>query len=157
MGVRGQQTTGRAALAWIPSPHYSFNSSMLSCCVRSQVTHVRPLCRPLSSSASRSPLPPRAYLHTVDHLGQVFLADTKIRNFTSNIKEASFLDFFYKRLRPNEGDALGPDAAGLRAEGYSFVSPCGPEMNFVRPDITPLVFQKLTENGESRRGDRERS
>ena len=102
--------------------------------------------RSISSSVA-PPLPPtRVYLYSVDHHGQLFLIDTKVRNFTTNIKAPSFLDFFYSRMRAN--DPYGGESARLREEGYSFVSPCGPERNYIKPDVTPLVFQKLTDEGK---------
>lgn len=62
--------------------------------------------------------------------------------------KCSFLDFFYTRLRPfsassakNETDRH--EAEDLLRKGYTFVSPCGIERNYVRPEETPIVFQAL--------------
>ena len=60
----------------------------------------------------------------------------------------SFLDFFYKRLKPFEL-AKGTDPAfeqkhhKLKQAGYTFVSLCGPERNYIRSQDTPIVFREL--------------
>lgn len=90
----------------------------------------------------------RAYNYSLDHLGQLFLEDTKIRNFTSCYKDPAFLDFLYTRTRLN--DSVEDEEARLkREEGYEFVSPCGREVNYLAPDDSVLVFQKLIPEGES--------
>ena len=77
----------------------------------------------------------RRYYYTVDLQGRLFLEETSPKNVATSLKDARFLDFFWKRLRPNAG------AAG--AGGYPFVSPCGPESNFVLPADMPVVFHSL--------------
>jgi len=93
----------------------------------------------------RLPGGPRVYHYEVDVHGQLFLAGTKIRNFTSCYKDPAFLDFFYQRLRLNEGEDVVSRSS--REAGFQFVSPCGPETNYVRADDTVLVFQKLVPEG----------
>lgn len=94
-----------------------------------------------------SPPPSRAYFYTVDHHGQLFLSNTRIRNFTSCYKDPAFLDFFYSRIRLN--DTAEVEAQTYRSEGYEFVSPCGMEINYVKPDDAVLVYQKLLPEGAS--------
>lgn len=88
----------------------------------------------------------RTYLHTIDIHGQLFLADTKLRNFTSAFKDKVFLDFFYDRIRIN--DAVEGEGVKLREEGFTWVSNCGKERNYIRPDDSVLVFQGLTKDGK---------
>lgn len=88
----------------------------------------------------------RSYFYTLDVHGQLFLADTKIRNFTSNLKDRAFLDFFYTRIRINDQSGEGE---AYRRDGYAFVSPCGQEMNWIKADDSVLVYQKLTAKGTS--------
>lgn len=88
----------------------------------------------------------RSYFYTLDVHGQLFLSDTKIRNFTSNLKSVDFLNFFYTRIRMND---LAGQGETHRQAGYAFVSPCGPEMNWIKADDSVLVYQKLTAQGTS--------
>ena len=48
--------------------------------------------------------------------------------------EKDFLRFFFKRLKPNKTS---------RFPEFPYVSPCGPEMNYVRCDDIPIVFTKV--------------
>jgi len=57
---------------------------------------------------------------------------------TSCLKDEKFLDFFFKRLKPNFDSST--------ASKYPFVSPCGNELNFLAPEDTPIVFNKLMLN-----------
>jgi hypothetical protein len=69
------------------------------------------------------------------------------KNITSCIKETKFLDFFFRRLqplRPRDVDLLH-NRDILKSE-YPYVSPCGTELNFVRPAATPIVFHSLQED-----------
>lgn len=93
--------------------------------------------RSLPSAASR------VYLYTVDHTGGVFLEGTKIRNFMSSQKDSAFLDFLYTRTRRN--DLSDEESEKLRSEGYEFISPCGKEINYLKPDpgVTALVYKGL--------------
>lgn len=110
----------------------------------------RPFLLRLSLPIPLRHLSTRAYLYTLDHLGQLFLASTKLRNFTSCYKEKTFLDLYYRRLRPNAGEPPGSVAAALREQGYTWISPCGNETNYLKPDETPLVFQRLEDGCTSR-------
>lgn len=136
------------------------------------------------------------YRYVVDVHGQLFLHDTVPKNLTSCFKNVEFLDFFFKRVRPNPAsvtakpeysragslsrhDILSPpvgstlpqdwsdappfngnlSAEGTRsseelfdeacrlgnAEGYEWISPCGPELNLVRCQDTPIVYRELSE------------
>jgi hypothetical protein len=46
-------------------------------------------------------------------------------------------------LKPNEIEILSE--LGV-TEDYPFVSPCGKELNFIRPAATPIVFHSLIDN-----------
>lgn len=52
--------------------------------------------------------------------------------------DKAFLRFFFKRLQFNK--------TGRYTTDFPFVSPCGPEMNFVRCDDQPIVFTHLVKN-----------
>ncbi|OQV15700.1 putative UPF0598 protein C8orf82-like protein [Hypsibius exemplaris] len=78
----------------------------------------------------------REYFYFIDHEGQLFLDDAKIKNFTSCYKEKAFLKFFIPRISPNE---LHPP----RYPEFPFISPCGRERNFIRCDDRPIVFTEL--------------
>lgn len=48
--------------------------------------------------------------------------------------EKDFLRFFFKRIKPNNTDKYSE---------FPYISPCGPEMNYVRCDDIPIVFTKM--------------
>ncbi|KAM6374590.1 LOW QUALITY PROTEIN: UPF0598 protein C8orf82 homolog [Alca torda] len=89
----------------------------------------------------QSPTPrTREYFYYIDHQGQLFLDDTKVKNFITCFKDVAFR-FFFKRLEPNR--------SGRRAE-FPFLSPCGRERNFLRCEDRPIVFtQILPDSGQT--------
>jgi len=76
----------------------------------------------------------RNYFYHIDLQGRLFLEDVLPKNVATSLKSDKFLDFFWHMLRPN---TLGT------FEEYPFISPCGKEMNFVRPADTPIVFDRI--------------
>lgn len=138
----------------------------------------------------------RVYRYVVDVHGQLFLHDTVPKNLTSCFKNVDFLDFFFKRIRPNavsttasadyarsesisRHDILNPPSTTLpqvwsdvapfngtlapgetrtqeqlyqlaleqgNSEGYEWISPCGPELNLVRCQDTPIVYRELSDH-----------
>ena len=44
----------------------------------------------------------REYFYYIDHHGQLFLDDARIKNFTSCFKDKEFLLFFFQRLKLND-------------------------------------------------------
>lgn len=111
------------------------------------VAAVRCLCSGLTAPRSpavyvqgQSPEPRiREYFYYIDHQGQLFLDDTKVKNFVTCFKDKAFLVFFFSRLRPNQ--------SGRYEEDFPFLSPCGRERNFVRCEDRPVVFTHLIEEG----------
>ncbi|KAL4235478.1 hypothetical protein ACF0H5_007114 [Mactra antiquata] len=87
----------------------------------------------------------REYFYFIDHQGQLFLDDSKMKNFTSCFKEKKFLDFFFSRLRMNE--------TGRYMEDFPYLSPCGRERNYIRCDDLPIVFVHLTDNQDGSTSD----
>ena len=82
----------------------------------------------------------REYFYHINHQGQLFLEDTKNKNFVTCFKDAAFLAFFYTRLRAvREKEEM--------YEAYRWISKCGVETNYVRVDLVPIVFSQLTDNG----------
>lgn len=77
----------------------------------------------------------REYFYYIDHQGQLFLDDTKVKNFVTCFKDKHFLVFFFTRLRRNE--------SGRYQDDFPFLSLCGRERNFLRCDDRPLVFTHL--------------
>eukprot|EP00041_Stephanoeca_diplocostata_P011349 m.187158 g.187158 ORF g.187158 m.187158 type:complete len:223 (+) comp18499_c0_seq1:262-930(+) len=91
----------------------------------------------------------RCYFYFVDHNGYVFLDDVRMRNFTSCYKDPEFLQFFYRRLRASRPTDPAFDRYGKQ---FPWVSPCGREINYIRCDDTPIVYdslQKEQEDGEN--------
>ncbi|ORX97189.1 hypothetical protein K493DRAFT_314163 [Basidiobolus meristosporus CBS 931.73] len=76
----------------------------------------------------------REYFYHIDVHGQLFLEDTKPKNFTTCFKDKRFLDFFFQRLRVNDTG---------RNEQYPYVSPCGKELNYILSEDAPIVFSDL--------------
>ncbi|NXN67938.1 CH082 protein, partial [Himantopus himantopus] len=66
---------------------------------------------------------------------QLFLDDTKVKNFITCFKDVAFLTFFFKRLEPNR--------SGRYEAEFPFLSLCGGERNFLRCDDRPVVFTQL--------------
>eukprot|EP00794_Sanderia_malayensis_P015085 gene15085-16641_t len=82
----------------------------------------------------------REYFYFIDHQGQLFLDDTKVKNFVTCFKDKHFLAFFFKRLKVNN--------TGIYSRDFPFISPCGKEQNFVRCEDRPIVFSHILENPE---------
>ncbi|XP_013921270.1 PREDICTED: UPF0598 protein C8orf82 homolog [Thamnophis sirtalis] len=84
----------------------------------------------------QSPSPrTREYFYYIDHQGQLFLDDTKVKNFITCFKDQQFLVFFFKQLKLNR--------SGRYEDSFPYLSPCGPEHNYVRCDDRPIVFTHL--------------
>lgn len=66
----------------------------------------------------------REYFYYIDHQGQLFLDDTKVKNFITCFKDKAFLEFFFKRLKKNSTDRY--------QESFPYLSLCGRERNYVR-------------------------
>ncbi|CAF0718969.1 unnamed protein product [Brachionus calyciflorus] len=79
----------------------------------------------------------REYFYFIDHQGQLFLDDTKIKNFTSCYKEKKFLEFFFRKLRNNKTDRYN--------KKFPFISYCGLERNYLNCDDLPFVVTLLDE------------
>ncbi|XP_071774531.1 UPF0598 protein C8orf82 homolog [Centroberyx gerrardi] len=86
----------------------------------------------------------REYFYYIDHQGQLFLDDTKVKNFVTCFKDKQFLVFFFNRLRFNQ--------SGRYEEHFPFLSLCGRERNFVRCDDRPLVFTHLLQGPAEAQG-----
>ncbi|XP_021342994.1 UPF0598 protein CG30010-like isoform X2 [Mizuhopecten yessoensis] len=95
-------------------------------------------CRCVHYIQGQSPEPKiREYFYFIDHQGQLFLDDSKMKNFTSCFKEKDFLAFFFKRLRLNESSRYRED--------FPFLSLCGRERNFIRCDDRPIVYTHIVD------------
>ena len=92
-------------------------------------------------SQGQSPEPNiREYFYYIDHQGQLFLDDTKNKNFITCFKDVHFLSFFFRMLKTNN--------YGRYAQEFPYVSLCGKERNFVRCDDVPIVFTHfVTDSG----------
>ncbi|XP_040211132.1 UPF0598 protein C8orf82 homolog [Rana temporaria] len=77
----------------------------------------------------------REYFYYIDHQGQLFLDDTKVKNFITCFKDKQFLVFFFKQVRRNR--------SGRYEEEFPYISPCGREHNYIRCDDRPVVFTHL--------------
>ncbi|XP_034275842.1 UPF0598 protein C8orf82 homolog [Pantherophis guttatus] len=86
----------------------------------------------------QSPSPrTREYFYYVDHQGQLFLDDAKVKNFITCFKDKPFLVFFFKQLKLNR--------SGRYEDSFPYLSPCGREHNYIRCDDRPIVFTHLLE------------
>lgn len=137
------------SVASLPPPLPSCRLFSNVACWPSSVFLPRRLClpspgvAPVSGSAKRvlyeqgqSPEPGiLEYFYYIDHLGQLFLDDAKIKNFTSCFKDKKFLVFFFRRLQAN-------DTPRYRSE-FPWLSLCGRERNYIHCDDRPVVFTEL--------------
>ncbi|XP_067416202.1 UPF0598 protein C8orf82 homolog [Emydura macquarii macquarii] len=100
---------------------------------------------PAGYRQGQSPAPrTREYFYYVDHQGQLFLDDAKVKNFITCFKDRQFLVFFFKQLQLNR--------SGRYQDAFPYLSPCGREHNFIRCDDRPIVFTHLLRDpaGEER-------
>ncbi|NXK92283.1 CH082 protein, partial [Formicarius rufipectus] len=77
----------------------------------------------------------REYFYYIDHRGQLFLDDAKVKNFITCFKDPTFLSMFFRHLERNR--------SGRYEREFPFVSRCGRERNFLRCDDVPVVFTHL--------------
>ncbi|XP_072552046.1 UPF0598 protein C8orf82 homolog [Salminus brasiliensis] len=77
----------------------------------------------------------REYFYYIDHQGQLFLDDTKVKNFVTCFKDQQFLAFFFKQLKINR--------SGRYQQHFPYLSLCGRERNFLRCDDQPVVYTHL--------------
>ncbi|XP_029778986.1 UPF0598 protein C8orf82 homolog isoform X1 [Suricata suricatta] len=70
---------------------------------------------------------------------QLFLDDSKMKNFITCFKDSQFLVTFFSRLRPNR--------SGRYEASFPFLSLCGKERNFLRCEDRPVVFTHLLASG----------
>lgn len=86
----------------------------------------------------------RCYFYNIDLQGRLFLEQTLPKNIATSIKDIRFQDFFFRRIRDvSDSERLWMDECGIPSEDYPYVSPCGKELNFIRPAATPFVFHTL--------------
>lgn len=86
----------------------------------------------------------REYFYFIDHQGQLFLDDARVKNFITCFKDKKFLAFFFKRLKINNFDQY--------KEPFPYLSPCGVERNFIRCDDRPIVFTHIIPDPEDLEG-----
>ncbi|XP_062857250.1 UPF0598 protein C8orf82 homolog [Trichomycterus rosablanca] len=120
MTMRGMSRCWRSA-RWLQTP------------VSMSAMFIRYECR---YTQGQSPEPGiREYFYYIDHQGQLFLDDTKMKNFVTCYKDQKFLVFFFKQLKVN--------SSGRYQQQFPFLSLCGRERNFLRCDDQPIVFTHL--------------
>lgn len=113
-----------------------------TCNVGSTRLHVDLSRHVVSYVQGQSPSPKvREYFYYIDHQGQLFLDDTKVKNFITCFKDKQFLKFFFKRLKQNN--------TTKHKEDFPFISPCGREMNYIRCDDLPVVFSTIIEDSDN--------
>ncbi|XP_039259659.1 UPF0598 protein CG30010-like [Styela clava] len=82
----------------------------------------------------------REYFYYIDHQGQLFLDDTKVKNFITCFKDKPFLEFFFRRIKGN--------VTGRYQDSFPYLSLCGRERNFIRCDDYPIVYTHIIEKTE---------
>eukprot|EP00057_Strongylocentrotus_purpuratus_P027141 XP_011681615.1 PREDICTED: LOW QUALITY PROTEIN: UPF0598 protein C8orf82-like [Strongylocentrotus purpuratus] len=91
---------------------------------------------PAQYEQGQSPEPKiREYFYFIDHQGQLFLDDARVKNFITCFKDKKFLAFFFRRLKQNSFEHY--------KDSFPYLSPCGVERNFVRCDDRPIVFTHI--------------
>ncbi|CAF0800741.1 unnamed protein product [Adineta ricciae] len=84
----------------------------------------------------------REYFYYIDSFGQLFLDDTRFKNFTSCYKDPKFLHFFFTRLQANSHNDRPYFAV------FPYVSLCGRERNFVRCADVPFVLTRFFDESD---------
>lgn len=87
----------------------------------------------------------REYFYFIDHQGQLFLDDVKVKNFITCFKDEAFLQFFFKRVKKNQ--------TGQYESSFPYLSLCGRERNYLRCDDTPIVYTHLKDVSNSGNGE----
>ena len=88
----------------------------------------------------------KCYFYSVDLQGRLFLEEVLPKNIATSLKDEKFVNFFFQRLRRvRDKEKAILEKVGA-ADDYPFVSPCGVELNFVRPADSPVVFHELRED-----------
>ena len=100
----------------------------------------------------------KCYFYTIDLQGRLYLEDTTPKNIATSLKDTRFLNFFFSRIRRVDASIDGnvvnkilsysenidnDSMVDVITNDYPFVSPCGIELNFIRPADTPIVFHDL--------------
>lgn len=97
----------------------------------------------------------RCYFYNTDMQGRLFLEEIIPKNITSSLKDAKFLNMFYKRIQYNDittsdqerNDENDNPMMMIQRNEYPFISRCGNEINFIRPSsVSPIVFHTLVNN-----------
>ncbi|XP_076813344.1 UPF0598 protein CG30010-like [Clavelina lepadiformis] len=83
----------------------------------------------------------REYFYYIDHQGQLFLDDAKVKNFISCFQDKEFLAFFFRRIRINN--------TGRYENEFPYVSRCGKEKNYIRCDDVPIVYTHILDKETS--------
>jgi hypothetical protein len=69
--------------------------------------------------------------------------ETLPKNIATSIKDEKFINLFFSRIRwASLEEVKFLEDIGLSYD-YPFVSPCGKEINFIRPAATPIVFHSM--------------
>ncbi len=76
----------------------------------------------------------REWFYYIDQKGLLFLEETEPKNYTSCLRDAKFLDFFFENFQLNNTETF---------RDYQYISPCWGEANFVRCHNFPLVFRMM--------------
>lgn len=114
----------------------------------------------------------KCYFYNIDLQGRLFLEDTTPKNMTTSLKDTKILNFFFSRIRRvttkdinvlqnmissntmiNDDDDDDDLIKSSVIKDYPFVSPCGVELNFIRPADTPIVFHDLQEQNTINEND----
>lgn len=115
-----------------------------------QATTVRPAL--FYDSQAAPGLKQKNYFYAVDLQGRLFLEEVLPKNIATSLKSEKFLDFFFRRIKrtgKRERSILQKIGSewnfNTLADDYPFVSPCGVELNFIRPADTVIVFHSIRE------------
>jgi hypothetical protein len=69
--------------------------------------------------------------------------ETSPKNIATSVKDERFLNFFFSRIRLANNQETEFLQSISFANDYKFVSPCGREVNYIRPADLPIVFHSL--------------
>ncbi|KAJ3392015.1 hypothetical protein HDU84_004943 [Entophlyctis sp. JEL0112] len=82
----------------------------------------------------------RIYRYQIDLLGRVYLADARQRTLATAYRDPKFLDFFVPRIAARDNDSF----AVHRHEEFQYESRCGRELNLIKSDDSPIVFDAFS-------------
>lgn len=94
----------------------------------------------------------KCYFYSIDLQGRVFLEEVLPKNLATSLKNIQLLDTFFRNIRRVSAKEYQYLSTYGAQNDYPYVSPCGIEMNYVRPADLAICFHSLRETSRDNSG-----